>query len=259
MKKIIALILCLFVLGCMPPAPEKKEVQKITTFEDCESYGYPVMESYPRKCSANGETFVESVKREQITPPAEPTAPTIDDAVTLAKSSACGDRLITTCTCPEGYTQEGDACNPNCYSETPKCLAPSKMCEKKYSYLMNRGVYWFDLNASRPTCENPVCVVDTNTKNVIIDWKCTGSVPFSEEALKETCNGMTLDEALRLSKPCTDQGILMETHMCNSGTNTWWIDLKTFDEKKGCNPACVINLQTKSVEINWRCTGLLPT
>jgi len=238
------------MLGCMPPAPEKKETQKITTFEDCESYGYPVMESYPRKCSANGETFVESVKQEQITPPAETTTPKIDDAVTLAKASACGDRLITTCTCPEGYVLNGATCTKE---------GTSVSCEKKYSYLMNRGVYWFDLNASRPTCENPVCVVDTNTKNVMIDWKCTGSIPFSEEALKETCNGMTLDEALRLSKTCTDQGILMETHMCNSGTNTWWIDLKTFDEKKGCNPACVINVQTHVAEINWRCTGLLPT
>ena len=29
-------------------------------------------------------------------------------------------------------------------------------------------------------------------------------------------------------------------------------------EKAGCNPACVINVETRTAEINWRCTGLLP-
>jgi hypothetical protein len=32
------------------------------------------------------------------------------------------------CTCPEGYILEGDVCNPECYYSTPKCLAPSIMC-----------------------------------------------------------------------------------------------------------------------------------
>jgi hypothetical protein len=32
------------------------------------------------------------------------------------------------CKCPEGYILEGDVCNPRCYYSTPKCLAPSIMC-----------------------------------------------------------------------------------------------------------------------------------
>ena len=34
------------------------------------------------------------------------------------------------CTCPEGYRKEGDACNPECYYSTPRCLAPSIPCEE---------------------------------------------------------------------------------------------------------------------------------
>jgi putative hemolysin len=37
------------------------------------------------------------------------------------------------CTCPQGYVQEGDACNPKCYYSTPKCLMPSIRCSKQGS------------------------------------------------------------------------------------------------------------------------------
>ncbi len=34
---------------------------QITSFEECAAAGYPVMESYPRQCNAQGQTFVENV------------------------------------------------------------------------------------------------------------------------------------------------------------------------------------------------------
>lgn len=33
----------------------------IDSFEECVSAGYPVMESYPRQCRANDQTFVEQI------------------------------------------------------------------------------------------------------------------------------------------------------------------------------------------------------
>lgn len=39
-------------------------------------------------------------------------------------ASPCGEL----CTCPEGYVQEGDVCNPECYYSIPKCLMPSFPC-----------------------------------------------------------------------------------------------------------------------------------
>jgi hypothetical protein len=32
------------------------------------------------------------------------------------------------CSCPEGYVQDGDVCNPECYYGNPRCLAPSISC-----------------------------------------------------------------------------------------------------------------------------------
>ncbi len=39
----------------------------------------------------------------------------------------------------------------------------------------------------------------------------------------------------------------------NPNSNTWWIDLDA--DAPGCNPACVVNVATKTTEVNWRCTG----
>ena len=46
-----------------------------------------------------------------------------------------------------------------------------------------------------------------------------------------------------------------KTYICNEGTGTYWINLNI--TKQGCNPACVISLETQKAEINWRCTGLI--
>lgn len=50
-------------------------------------------------------------------------------------------------------------------------------------------------------------------------------------------------------------GPLTEEYSCNQETATYWIDLDI--EKEGCNPACVVHIDTREAEINWRCTGLI--
>lgn len=42
----------------------KSDLKKkaISNFEECAVAGNPVMESYPRRCSANGQTFTEEIK-----------------------------------------------------------------------------------------------------------------------------------------------------------------------------------------------------
>ena len=81
---------------------------------------------------------------------------------------------------------------------------------------------------------------------------------FACSPAAEMCNGMSYQEAQQIAKAgdCS-QGTLKTTHFCNEGTNTWWIDLNL--EKQGCSPACVIEVTTKKAEINWRCTGLIPS
>lgn len=43
----------------------------------------------------------------------------------------------------------------------------------------------------------------------------------------------------------------------NENTKTWWFDANLNSTKEWCNPACVVSENTKTAEINWRCTGLI--
>ena len=76
----------------------------------------------------------------------------------------------------------------------------------------------------------------------------------------ETGKKMSLSEARKIATNSEfgNQGTLKDTYSCNEGTSTWWIDMKPTIEKPGCNPAYVVNVNTKAVEINWRCTGAKP-
>ena len=54
---------------------------------------------------------------------------------------------------------------------------------------------------------------------------------------------------------CVEDGALKENAFYNENSKTWWIDLDV--DRPGCSPACVV-FEDESVEINWRCTGLIP-
>jgi len=69
---------------------------------------------------------------------------------------------------------------------------------------------------------------------------------------------ITQEEAIELAQnsECTDDAVLLTDKITyNSFTRTWWIDLDL--DKPGCLPACVVNEETRTSEINWRCTGLI--
>lgn len=81
---------------------------------------------------------------------------------------------------------------------------------------------------------------------------------------EEPCDSLiTYNEAHNIAEnsSCTEKGELSDNRVYNGNTRTWWIDLEMKPEfqKQGCNPACVVNEETKTAEINWRCTGLLPS
>ncbi|MFH1979037.1 MAG: Gmad2 immunoglobulin-like domain-containing protein [Patescibacteria group bacterium] len=62
------------------------------------------------------------------------------------------------------------------------------------------------------------------------------------------------------SEECSMAGVLTDDYFYNENSKTWWIDLERMPEleKDGCNPACVVNEETKTAEVNWRCTGAIP-
>lgn len=57
---------------------------------------------------------------------------------------------------------------------------------------------------------------------------------------------------------CIKGGEALGPGTYNENTYTWWFDANLNTVKEGCSPACVVDEKTKTVEINWRCTGVVP-
>ncbi len=109
-------------------------------------------------------------------------------------------------------------------------------------YLINEGIVTINLPSTTTTT-----IGSTTTTTISSEESCQK---------KDTDAKLSLSEAkeIALLSECGDR--LKDTYICNEITGTWWINLDI--EKEGCNPACVINVETKTAEINWRCTGLIP-
>ena len=96
-------------------------------------------------------------------------------------------------------------------------------------------------------CGKKVKVVE-ETKDKLDDM----SVCISQDGVR-----MNYEEAKKIAEEGCKEGILKEEHSCNDYSGTWWIDFAPDEPKEGCNPACVVDVDTKTAEINWRCTGLI--
>jgi hypothetical protein len=75
-----------------------------------------------------------------------------------------------------------------------------------------------------------------------------------------TTPSVTLTEAeaqIIAEKTCIKGGESLAPGYYNEGTKTWWFDANLNATREGCNPACVVSEETKTAEINWRCTGLI--
>lgn len=78
-----------------------------------------------------------------------------------------------------------------------------------------------------------------------------------EDVLKDDFTPMSEKRARSIAETseCVENGVLEENAFYNENSKTWWVDLDI--DKPGCSPACVI-FEGEKVEINWRCTGLIP-
>lgn len=88
-------------------------------------------------------------------------------------------------------------------------------------------------------------------------WAFLVSVP-EEETGGDTENSLiTYAEALQIAQDsnCTAEGTLNEDdYWYNDNSKTWWIDMDL--DMEGCNPACVVDEEARTAEINYMCTGL---
>jgi hypothetical protein len=78
-----------------------------------------------------------------------------------------------------------------------------------------------------------------------------------KKQIAEETSIISREEAVQIAQnsACIEEGSLTDDIIYNNYTRTWWIDLDL--EKPGCKPACVVDENTKTAEINWRCTGLI--
>ncbi|MFA5954643.1 MAG: hypothetical protein WC817_03860 [Patescibacteria group bacterium] len=90
---------------------------------------------------------------------------------------------------------------------------------------------------SGPNCEFAVCPTENSASPVTI----------SEAEAKDIAE-----------KTCIKGGESLTSGYYNENSKTWWFDANLNATQKGCNPACVVSEETRTAEINWRCTGLVP-
>lgn len=84
---------------------------------------------------------------------------------------------------------------------------------------------------------------------------------FTQNLTMPTQTGVALTEVqarVIAEKFCVKGGEVLEAGQYNAVTKTWWYDANLNATRRGCSPACVVSEETRTVEINWRCTGLLP-
>ena len=126
MKKILCVLLIIFAMliitGCdtateeepiqsaeVPDEPE----QTINSFEECAEAGNPIMESYPRQCRADDQTFTEEID-EPIEVPAEECEQVCSKIGTRSEGwyDSCTGDLIEYANCAEPFCGD-DRCNEN--------------------------------------------------------------------------------------------------------------------------------------------------
>ncbi len=88
---------------------------------------------------------------------------------------------------------------------------------------------------------------------------CASPAPIVPEK-QPVETGMTETQAKTIAEStCIKGGESLAPGYYNEITKTWWFDANLNSTKAGCNPACVVSEESKTAEINWRCTGALPS
>ena len=100
----IAVVLGIVIVVKVVEAPSAKT---ITNFEECAAAGYPIRESYPEQCAANGMVFVRKIDDSTITPPG-----------ILPYSSGVRGTVTIGPTCPVVQFPPDGACDDKPYETT---------------------------------------------------------------------------------------------------------------------------------------------
>lgn len=83
-----------------------------------------------------------------------------------------------------------------------------------------------------------------------------GDKTFVEPSCSYRGKILTLKTAKEIARNSECGERLNQTYYCNNASGTYWIDLDI--QKKGCDPACVVDVVNRNATINWRCNGFVP-
>ncbi len=255
----------------------------VTNFKECAALGYPLMESYPRQCrTPEGETFTEDIEQPTHDDPAQGQAietakeyvmnmkPYVEDngrnlnvnSVVQIKCPGCWQVVLQ---------YDADLGKPtDVYTNDRITVNVTLNNWKVVNVVSGRGSV---IVLSPEECiakggrtlnivSGAICDINETkigeVKGFISPNICCIPKDSEECIRKDSGEHMNLGEArqIALASECAEEANLTDRYLCNSYTGTWWIDLEI--KKEGCSPACVINVATKTAEINWRCTGVLP-
>jgi hypothetical protein len=188
------------------------------------------MESYPRQCrTPDGRTFTEAVQ--------EP----------VGGELIGGQRDEHGCLGPAGYSWDVSvgACTRSWEIKEESQKKAAKTAVDYFGQTYGLTVTQVDVLRC-PGCFDVYLTNGSGEQKVTLrDW--------------EVVDGeMTIGEAMEIAgnSDCVKDGNLTQDYVYNNYTKTWWINLDT--KKNGCLPACVVNAETKTAEVNWRCTGAIP-
>ena len=207
----------------------------INNFEECVAAGNPVMETYPRQCSADGKSFTEDIKHVCTEQESLATACTAD------YNPVCGEIGLNMG--KTVYQTFSNGCSA-CAAMKVVSYTPGECPKEKTTDMCgdNKGDY-LTLTEAIDAAKSSECGND-----IVIDCSC----PQGYRKEGEICNPECYYSSPKCLAPSTQ---CEKSYFCNAGTGTYWINMNI--TKQGCNPACVINVENKSAEINWRCTGLI--
>jgi hypothetical protein len=152
---LLILSIALVIVGCNESTEneEEKNIDKITSFEECVKAGNPVMESYPRQCTDGTNTFTEEIKMKActkeynpvcgyiqiqcVTQPCEPIRTTFPN---LCEAENANAQNITAGECKEkkdelNLKNECESFNGNWLEESKECTGINKtQCEELDGY-----------------------------------------------------------------------------------------------------------------------------
>jgi len=106
----------------------------------------------------------------------------------------------------------------------------------------------------------PGQIACTEEAKLCPDGSAVGRIgPNCEFALCPRINSLFSETEARViaEKSCIKGGETLVGGVYNENSKTWWYDANLNSTREGCNPACVVSEETKTAEINWRCTGLI--